>query len=180
MNVTAKEVVDFWRDAGPERWFAKDETFDDMCEMAFEDAMDDAAAGKGEAWMKSAEGALALVLLLDQMPRNIHRGTARAFAYDEIARRYAGEAVDRGYDAEIDPALRAFFYLPFEHSEDIGDQERSVELHRNLEGEGADKWAVLHKEIIERFGRFPHRNAVLGRDTTAEEQAWLDAGGFKG
>ncbi|AWV08652.1 DUF924 family protein [Marilutibacter maris] len=180
MNVTAKEVVDFWRDAGPERWFAKDETFDDMCEMAFEDAMDDAAAGKGEAWMKSAEGALALVLLLDQMPRNIHRGTARAFAYDEIARRYAGEAVDRGYDAEIDPALRAFFYLPFEHSEDIGDQERSVELHRNLEGEGADKWAVLHKEIIERFGRFPHRNAVLGRDTTPEEQAWLDAGGFKG
>lgn len=180
MNVTAREVVDFWRDAGPERWFGKDETFDDMCEMAFEHAMDDAAAGKGAAWMDSAEGALALVLLLDQMPRNIHRGSAKAFAYDAHARRYAAEAVDRGYDAEVEPALRMFFYLPFEHSEDIADQERSVELHRNLDGEDAGKWAVLHKDIIERFGRFPHRNAVLGRKTTPEEQAWLDAGGFKG
>ncbi|MBB1087807.1 DUF924 domain-containing protein [Lysobacter sp. SG-8] len=180
MNVSPSEVVTFWRDAGVERWFGKDETFDDMCEMAFEDAVEDAAAGKAEHWMDSAEGALALVLLLDQMPRNIHRDSAQAYAHDALARQYADQAIERGYDVEVDPTLQVFFYLPFEHSEDLEDQQRSVELHQNLVGEDADKWAVLHKDIIERFGRFPHRNAVLGRETTAEEQAWLDAGGFKG
>jgi uncharacterized protein (DUF924 family) len=130
--------------------------------------------------MESAEGALALVLLLDQMPRNIHRGTVRAYAFDELARGHAAEAIDRGYDVEVGPELQVFFYLPFEHSEDIEDQRRSVELHRNLTGEDASRWAELHLQIIEKFGRFPHRNAALGRETTPEERAWLDAGGFKG
>jgi uncharacterized protein (DUF924 family) len=180
VSVTAKEVVDFWRDSGPERWFSKDETFDDMCEMAFEDAYDEAARGDLDDWMADAQGALALVLLLDQMPRNMFRGTAKVFAADTKAREVADHAIAQGFDAQVEDILRPFFYLPFSHSEDPADQERAVELNRGLGTPDADKWALHHQSIIQKFGRFPHRNEVLGRESTPEEKAWLDEGGFKG
>lgn len=180
MSVTPREVVDFWRDAGPGRWFGNDETFDDLCEMAFEDAHEQAAERMFDDWMDSAEGALALVILLDQIPRNIYRDSARAYATDPLAREVAERAIAQGFDAQVDDELRMFFYLPFMHSEDPEDQQRSLELSDNLAGPDADRWAVHHHGIIEKFGRFPHRNAVLGRESTPEERAYLDKDGFKG
>lgn len=180
MSVTAKEVVDFWQDAGPERWFERSEAFDDMCEMGFEEAHQQAARHELDDWKNSAEGALALVILLDQIPRNIYRGSAQTYATDPLARDVAERAIERGFDTQVDPELRMFFYLPFMHSEDIADQQRSLALYRSLDTDGADKWAVHHHKIIERFGRFPHRNALLGRESTQEEQAYLDDEGFKG
>ncbi|MGB8633841.1 MAG: DUF924 family protein [Rhodanobacteraceae bacterium] len=176
----AAEVILFWRDAGPKRWFGKNEAFDDMCEIGFEDTCDKAARGELDQWMQSADGALALMILLDQMPRNIHRGTPEAYAGDAHARKLAELAIGEGFDQQVDPSLRQFFYTPFMHSESMDDQNRAVELYQGLPGEDADKWAVHHRRIIEQFGRFPHRNAILGRDSTAEEQAWLEQDGFKG
>lgn len=176
----AEEIINFWRDAGPQRWFGKDQSFDDMCEIGFEDVSDKAVRGELDQWMQSASGALALMILLDQMPRNIHRGTPQAYAGDEHARKLADLAIGEGFDQQVDETLRPFFYMPFMHSESIDDQKRATELFQNLSGDNADKWAVHHRRIIEQFGRFPHRNAILGRESTPEEQAWLDKGGFQG
>jgi uncharacterized protein (DUF924 family) len=175
----AQRVVAFWREAGPERWFTRDAAFDARCE-AFLPLHLRAARCEFEQWLQDATSALALVLLLDQIPRNVYRGNAHAYATDGLARHYASRAIEAGFDAGVDPALRVFFYLPYEHSEAPADQRRSLELHARLPGEGADEWARLHADLIERFGRFPHRNAALGRVTTAEEQAFLDGGGFAG
>lgn len=176
----ADEIINFWRDAGAKRWFGKDQSFDDMCEIGFEDMCDKAARGELDQWMQSANGALALMLLLDQMPRNIHRGEAQAYAGDEHARKLASLAIGEGYDQQVGEPLQQFFYTPFMHSESLDDQNRAVELYQALPADDADKWALHHHRIIEQFGRFPHRNAILGRKSTAEEQAWLDQGGFKG
>lgn len=176
----ARRVVTFWREAGPQRWFARDAEFDARCEALFLETHLRAARRELDPWMRDATGALALVLLLDQMPRNLYRGSAHAYATDGLARHYAERALDAGFDAETDPPLRVFFYLPYEHSEAAADQRRSLELHARLPGGNAGDWARLHADLIERFGRFPHRNAVLGRATTAAEQAFLDAGGFAG
>ena len=151
--------------------------FDLECEAHFLDAHSAASRGELEHWIEGAEGALALLLLLDQMPRNLFRDSAHSYATDPLARHYATRAIDAGFDRQIDPALRVFFYMPFEHSEDMADQERSLALHRALPGKAADRWAVLHHDVIRRFGRFPHRNRALGRSNAPEEQAWLDAGG---
>jgi len=185
MPVTAKDVVDFWRNAGPSRWFDRNDSFDHQCRSGFLDAHHAAARREHDDWVeRDAESALALLILLDQIPRNVFRGSAHSYATDPLARHYARRALELGHDRSIEPALRAFFYLPFEHSEQLDDQRRSVELHRGLppnqDGSDAAQWAVAHLEIIERFGRFPHRNAALGRESTAEEQAYLDGGGFKG
>ncbi len=184
MPVTAQEVVAFWRNAGPDRWFDRNEQFDQRCRSGFLEAHHAAARREHDDWVeRDAESALALLILLDQIPRNVFRGSAHAFATDPLARHYARRALELGHDQSIEPALRPFFYLPFEHSEDPADQQRSVDLHRALPAAGGGdpaQWAVLHQQIIERFGRFPHRNPVLGRATTAEEQAYLDGGGFKG
>lgn len=180
MQPRSDEVVEFWRAAGAARWFAHDDAFDAECATRFLDAHHAAARREFEDWMDDALGALALLILLDQIPRNIFRDSAHAYATDGLAREYAQRALDAGFDGQVEPGLRAFFYLPFEHSEDLADQERSLFLHRALPGKGADRWARLHHEIIRRFGRFPHRNAALGRTTTVEEQAFLDSGGFKG
>lgn len=180
VDVTALEVVEFWREAGPSKWFERSDAFDAQCGARFLETHFHAARREHDDWLGSADSALALVLLLDQIPRNVFRGSAHAYATDALARHYAARAVDAGFDSGVDPALRVFFYMPFEHSEDLGDQRRSLALHRGLAGDGADRWAVLHHDIIARFGRFPHRNAALGRETTAEERAFLDAGGFAG
>jgi uncharacterized protein (DUF924 family) len=175
----ARAVLTFWREAGPKLWFARDEAFDTRFRERFLALYERAARGELLVWTKTADGALALILLLDQFPRNAFRGTACMFATDVMARRVAAEMIDRGQDQEIDAALRAFVYLPFEHSEDLADQERSVELCRPLGAETL-KWAEIHLDVIRRFGRFPHRNAVLGRATTPEEHAFMDGGGFAG
>jgi uncharacterized protein (DUF924 family) len=175
----AKDIVQFWRDAGPGKWFRGGASFDRECETRFFDMHFAAALRALDAWMETAEGALALMILLDQIPRNIFRGTAHAYATDPLARSLARQAIEAGFDAQVDPTLRLFFYLPFEHSEDLDDQALSVRLHQRLSGRDADGWAKQHQEVIRRFGRFPHRNAVLGRTSTQAELQYLkDGGGF--
>lgn len=176
---TAADVVAFWREAGSARWFARDADFDAAC-ARFLPLHFAAARRELDAWIDEAEGALALLVLLDQIPRNTWRGSAHAWATDPLARAFATRAIEAGFDLATDAALRVFFYLPFEHSEAMDDQQRSMALHARLEGDDADRWARIHLDIIERFGRFPHRNAALGRATTPAEQAFLDAGGFAG
>ncbi len=177
MTTTAAEVVRFWRQAGMQAWFNGGEAFDRQCEALFLAAHLAAARREHEDWLDSAEGALALLLLLDQIPRNVFRGSGHAFASDGLARHYAERALAAGHDAAFEPELRAFFYLPFEHSEDLADQQRSVALFEVLGNQTYTQYALEHLRVIERFGRFPHRNRALGRINTAEEQAWLDAGG---
>ena len=138
-----------------------------------------AAIGELEGWASNAEGALALLILLDQFPRNAFRGTDRMYATDAQARAIAKAAVDAGLDVQVDPALRLFFYLPFAHSEDTDDRRLSVLLNQRLGQPWLDH-ALGHQAIVERFGRFPHRNILLGHSTTAEEQSFLDQGGFAG
>ena len=176
---TAKSVITFWQTAGPKRWFAKDDAFDATFRETFLTAHLQAARRELETWLETAEGALALMILLDQYPRNAFRGTAHMFATDPLARLYAGRMVDAGLDQRIEPALRAFCYLPFEHSEDPADQQRSLVLNQLLDA-NTYHWAKEHADIIARFGRFPHRNEVLGRASTEAEHAFLKAGGFAG
>jgi uncharacterized protein (DUF924 family) len=175
----AAAIVAFWREMGPDRWFNKDAALDDEIKRRFLPTYEAAAAGKITDWEQSAEGALALLILLDQFPRNMFRGEARAFATDPLARAIASRAILNGFDGAY-PDLRTFFYLPFEHSENLADQERCIALNKAAGDADGLKWAELHADIIRRFGRFPHRNAVLGRVTTPEEQAFLDGGGFAG
>ena len=177
MMTKASEVLDFWRGAGMGKWFNGGEAFDAECRDGFLDAHHAAARREFEHWMDSADGALALVLLLDQIPRNVFRGSGHAFATDGLARHYADRAIEAGIDARVDPALRFFFYLPFEHEETLAGQARSLAL---FEGLGDDKllgYARAHRDVIVRFGRFPHRNAALGRTSTPGERDWLEAGG---
>jgi uncharacterized protein (DUF924 family) len=174
------DILAFWREAGPEKWYSKDAAFDAAIRDRFLSTYEAAAAGQFAHWEATADGALALVIALDQFPRNMFRGEARTFAADPLARAVADRALLRGFDRAVAPALRTFFYLPFEHSENLADQERCVALNRAAEDADGVKWAELHADIIRRFGRFPHRNKALGRATTPEEQAFLDSGGFAG
>ena len=178
--VTSTEVVRFWRNAGPERWFGKDEIFDLGIRGRFLAVHEAAARGELAGWEESAESALALVILLDQFPRNMFRGSAHAFATDGAARGVAGRAIARGFDAATEVLMRPFFYLPFMHSEALAAQERAVQLYTALGDAELLKYTVMHRDIIARFGRFPHRNGAMGRETTAEERAFLEAGGFAG
>ena len=173
---TPAGVIGFWRDAGAAKWFNGGVAFDDECRQRFGDAHMAAARREFDGWMDSADGALALLLLLDQIPRNILRGSRHAFATDGLALQHAMQAVEAGLDTQVDKDLRAFIYLPFEHSEDMAMQDRSVELMATL-SENLLGYAHAHRDVIKRFGRFPHRNAALGRSNTPDEQAWLDAGG---
>ena len=170
-------IVAFWRDAGPAKWFAKDDAFDTELRARFLDEHFAAARREREALLDDADGALALILLLDQVPRNVFRDSAHAFATDPLAREYAQRAIDAGFDLDVDHALRIFFYLPFEHSEAMTDQDRAVALIEALGDDTYLKYAEAHRDVIRRFGRFPHRNRALARMSRAEEQDWLDAGG---
>lgn len=178
-RTTPEDVLRFWRDAGPGRWFRRDDAFDAEFRRRFLAAHEAAAAGGLHAWMQTPHGALALVLLLDQFPRNAFRGTARVYATDAQARDAADAAIARGFDRQVEDGLRRFFYLPFMHSESLVDQERCVALN---EGAGPDalRWARHHRDVVARFGRFPHRNAVLGRTSTPEEERFMAEGGFSG
>lgn len=173
---TSTEVIAFWRQAGPSKWFNGGKPFDDACRQQFGDAHMAAARREFDGWMSTPDGALALLLLLDQIPRNIFRGNGHAFATDGLALQHAKQMVEMGLDQQVDSGLRAFVYLPFEHCEDMAMQDRSVELMATL-GENSLGYAHAHRNVIKRFGRFPHRNVALGRTSTPEEQKWLDAGG---
>lgn len=181
---TPQDVIGFWMHAGPAKWFRGGPSFDEAIRLRFEPVHHACARGEHDDWAATPEGALALVLCLDQFPRNLYRNSAHAYATDAKARAVARAAIADDFDTQVDPALRSFFYLPFEHSEDAADQALSVALCEAFRDDTGDdgflKWALDHRDIIERFGRFPHRNDCLGRETTAEEQAFLDEGGFAG
>jgi uncharacterized protein (DUF924 family) len=177
---SAENVVAFWLAAGPDRWFDADDAFDAEIRDRFGTTYEDAAAGRLSAWQDWPQGALALLIVLDQFPRNMFRHSARCYAADPLARSVARRAIARGFDQRVAMPQRQFFYLPFEHSEELVDQEQAVALMEKTGDADALKWAILHRDIIRRFGRFPHRNAVLGRTTTSEEQEFLDGGGFSG
>ncbi len=176
---TAQSVIDFWRDAGAERWFRKDAAFDGLFRERFMGLHFAAARRELDGWVESAPGSLALAILLDQFPRNGFRGTAHMYATDPLARHFARLAQASGHGAATEPALRLFLHLPFCHSEDLADQDLSVALSAPLGGDAAEH-AEGHRAVIRRFGRFPHRNALLGRETTPEEAAFLAEGGFAG
>lgn len=184
MPAHPNDVLTFWTTAGRQKWFVKDDRFDAAIRLKFEPVHFAAARGEYDGWMDSAEGCLALLILLDQFPRNLFRNSAHSYATNSRARSIARHAMSRGFDDKVAPELRPFFYLPFEHSEDPADQDVSVALCQGLADELNDqetvRYAIIHRDVIQRFGRFPHRNKALGRETTAEEQAFLDEGGFAG
>jgi uncharacterized protein (DUF924 family) len=168
----AEAVLEFWfrGDAERKEWFSKDPSFDDEIRARFLSLYEQASRGALAAWKDSPRECLALIILLDQFPRNMFRGSARAFATDALALDAARHAVASGYDRALSNTKRTFIYLPFEHSENLADQERALEL---FVGHPNSEWAQRHYEIIKRFGRFPHRNAILGRENTAAEIEFL-------
>lgn len=185
-----KRVLDFWFGEDPltvldkqDLWFGRDADFDRSIALQFGDMVVDAATGAFDDWAKTARGALALVILLDQFPRNIFRGEARAFANDVHARRIAEIAIDQGLDQQLSAIERAFLYMPLEHCEDLTVQQRAVELFERLVNDAQDgehafvtealAYALSHRDIIEKFGRFPHRNDIVGRASSPEEKAFL-------
>lgn len=180
MTTTAQDLLDFWRQAGEECWFNSNPAFDTLCHQRYLELHLAAARGELAHWIQNADSALALLLLLDQLPRNLFRNSAHAYATDPMACAIANQALQLGYDRQFEPNLRSFFYLPFMHSEHLVDQQRASKLFQTLDTPRAVKWRTHHLEIIQRFGRFPHRNHLLGRHTTPEEQTWLNEGGFRG
>jgi uncharacterized protein (DUF924 family) len=179
-EITPADVLTFWREAGPAKWWKKDEAFDRAVRTKFLATHDAAARGELAEWQDSAEGALALIILFDQFPRNMFRGSPHAFATDPLARVAADRALARGFDRVTDETLRMFFYMPFMHSEILADHDRCVTLFKALGVPGQTEFATGHRDIIVKFGRFPHRNRAVGRDTTAAEREFLDGGGFSG
>jgi uncharacterized protein (DUF924 family) len=179
-EIKPEEILAFWREAGPERWYKRDAAFDAAIRSRFLGLWQKAAAGRLSSWETSDDGALALLIVLDQFPRNMFRDDIRTYSSDALAREVAGRAIARGADKRVDGAMLEFLYLPFMHSEQLADQQRCVELFRNAGNAENLRYAEDHADIIRRFGRFPHRNRIVGRTTTSEEQAFLDQGGFSG
>jgi uncharacterized protein (DUF924 family) len=191
------ELLEFWFGDDPddaavakakaELWWGHKKETDELLQTRFGTAVSSAAVGILDHWTGSPRGRLALILLLDQLPRAMYRDRPEAFAQDAMARKVAGHGLESGADKLLRPIERLFFYLPFEHSEDLSDQDRSVELFRELASSVQPEYretfaeyvdyAVRHREIIARFGRFPHRNSILGRESTAEEKAFLEQPG---
>jgi uncharacterized protein (DUF924 family) len=175
----AREVVAFWEGAGPALWFAKDDGFDRRFRERFLALHEAAARRELDGWNATPAGALALMILLDQFPRNAFRGTSRMYATDAAARTLADAAIAAGHDRFVAVDMQAFFYLPLGHSERLADQDRAVELCGRLGGRNLQQ-AEHHRDIVRRFGRFPHRNAILGRPTTKAEAEYLANGGYTG
>lgn len=183
-TATPDTILDFWfdraagRDLQPRKaWWEKNPAFDEEIRRRFGEAVESALAGGFENWRGHAEGALALVILLDQFPRNMFRGQPKAYAGDERARAIAHAAIGRGFDIAVPPVMRQFFYMPLQHSEAIEEQDLSVllftALEKELPGNELLDYAERHRAIITQFDRFPHRNAVLGRESTPAEIEFL-------
>jgi len=197
MEDVRDELLAFWFGGDPddaavseakaELWWGHSPATDELLQERFGAAASEAAAGKLDHWTGSPRGRLALILLLDQLPRAIHRDMPEAFAQDDAARKIAAQGLESGIDRLLRPIERLFFYLPFEHSEELEDQDRSVELFRALALSVPEKqrptfdafvdYALRHREVIARFGRFPHRNRILGRESTPEEEVFLEQPG---
>jgi uncharacterized protein (DUF924 family) len=169
---TAEEVLRFWFDEHAGDWFVKSPAFDAEIRERFLALHEQAAAGSLAHWAEAPRSALALIVLLDQFPRNLFRGDARAFATDAMAREIARRVLERGWDKPMTQSERLFVYLPFEHSESLGDQDLCVELMKDFDAEQR-QYAERHRDIIRRFGRFPHRNDSLGRQSTPAEIEFL-------
>ncbi len=174
------DVSQLWIEAGEERWFTKDAAFDGMLSVRFRDALAEARLGAFDHWGETPEGALGLVILLDQVSRNINRGNPLAFAADQRALRLAKQWIGQGYHQRLPTPLARWFIMPFEHAEELDAQYRGVALFQTMGLFEMAYWAQVHLDIIARFGRFPHRNPILGRLSTVEELAFLGAGGFAG
>ncbi|MBE9033011.1 DUF924 domain-containing protein [filamentous cyanobacterium LEGE 11480] len=186
-----EKVLQFWfgedfrrPDLKPQKkWFIKDDIFDQSVREWFSGVYQQATEGRFEDWMETAEGALALTIVLDQFPRNMFRDTPKAFASDAQALMVASQAIDRDFDQDVSPVMRVFFYVPFEHSENLANQHRCVELFQSLATEPALKsypeYALKHQAVIKQFGRFPHRNEILGRTSTPEELTFLQQPGSR-
>ena len=173
-----RDILDFWfKETPPDKWFATDPALDQTIRARFEESWRAARDGAYPDWAETAEGALALIILLDQFPRNMFRGKAEAFASDATARGAAFRALKRGYDLEAPASVRSFFYLPLTHSEALADQERCVRLTQERLGDDhfSYPYALRHRDVLARFGRFPARNAALGRVSSPEETAFLRA-----
>jgi len=177
---TPADILTFWREAGRDRWYKQNAAFDADVRRRFLALWRKAAAGDLSSWEATDDGALALTIVLDQFPRNMFRDDPRTYESDALARGVAGRAIDRGADRRIDAVLLEFLYMPFMHSEHLPDQVRCIALFGGTPNTENKHYAEQHADIIRRFGRFPHRNRILGRPTTPEEQAFLDAGGFTG
>ena len=180
MEPQIDQVLHFWlEECTPAQHYKADPAFDRLIEERFGALHEEASKGALEHWAETAQGALALILLLDQFSRNIHRGTAGAFAQDEKGLATARLCVARGHDMAFEAVARSFFYMPFMHAEDLAVQEECVTLFSERLPESSNvRYAVIHRDIIAKFGRFPHRNRVLGRESTPEEIAYLEDGGF--
>ncbi|MCG8511925.1 MAG: DUF924 domain-containing protein [Rhodospirillales bacterium] len=175
-----RRVLDFWfgadrsgADQDREIWFKPTPEFDGQIRALFAEDCERAACGELDGLLETAHGCLTLVILTDQFPRNLHRGTAEAFSCDAKALSAARHALERGFDRDMKSAERMFLYMPFEHSEDLADQNRAVALFEALGNENWLDYAIRHRDIIARFGRFPHRNEILSRESTAEETEFL-------
>ena len=178
--MTPQDITAFWFAAGETRWFTKDAGFDGALKVRFGKAWAEARNGAFDDWGDTPEGALGLVLLLDQVPRNIHRGSPLAFATDARALSLAKASIGRGFHWQLTAPQAMWLLMPLEHSENIDDQWRCLSLFQSLGLNEMAYWARLHLDIITRFGRFPHRNRVLGRASTKDELAFLASGGFSG
>ncbi|MBY6200016.1 DUF924 domain-containing protein [Maritalea mobilis] len=180
MDDRADKVLAFWEKAGPEMWYKKDDGFDAQITELFGALWEEAAGGAlDEGWATNPAGALSLIILLDQFPRNMFREDPRAFATDDRARTIACYALERGWDMRVDGPMRQFFYMPFMHSERLTDQDHCVRLMaERMEGTDNLLHARVHREIIRRFNRFPYRNAALGRVSTEAERDFLENGGY--
>ena len=180
LNVKPRDVLDFWFAAGWEKWWKRSDAFDAEIRQRFGKTYDDAVAGKFDSWMSEPQGALALIIVLDQFSRNLFRENHRAWARDAKALSFAREAVRRRFDVELPVTVRNWIYMPYMHSEDLAVQEEGLVYFARLDNPEVMKFAEEHADIIRRFGRFPHRNHVLGRGSTPVEQDFLDGGGFSG
>jgi len=179
--VLPETILDFWIGAGPEKWFKRDDAFDQDIHRLFLPTYKTALDGRLNSWMGDARGALALVIVLDQFARNLFRDDARAWAGDSDALAVARQAIERRFDLEVPEGVRRWFYMPFMHAEDLSAQQEGLGYFAGrLDDPETLKFAELHLDIIQRFGRFPHRNAVLGRPSSEAEQRFLDEGGFAG
>lgn len=170
----AEQLLQFWfSEQSAKRWFRSTPEFDEELRQRFGAWVEAGLRGELNQWPESPRGALALVILLDQLPLNIYRGTARSFSCEAASIKVAASAIEKGWDEQLSSREKAFLYLPFMHSESLADQERSVELFRAANLKDNLRWAEHHRELIRRFGRFPHRNALLGRESTQEERDYL-------
>lgn len=178
--VTPHDIITFWRSAGPDKWYAKDDAFDQELRDRFMSTWEAARDGKLTAWQDSDDGALALLIVLDQFPRNMFRGDPRSFASDGKALAIATRAIRRGFDRRVGGRERPFFYLPFTHSESVANQEKGMRLTLLSAGDPEQvRHSRAHRAVIRQFGRFPYRNAALSRRSTPEEAAFLEAGGYR-